>query len=322
MSTPTNNFKLGVFTLCGLLIFIVAILAFGARSYLKPSSMFETYVQGDVTGLAVGSLVELRGVRVGKVTKINFSWVEYTNTDPSYIVVVFEMRDDIAPVPPGSERTEMLNLAIKHGLRARLKNQGVTGNSILSIEYVDPDRNPIPAIPWAPANTYIPAAPGQFVELLASLGNSLHSLEQLDFSNINRLVQYDLKSAGKVLDKVGQVDFNGISTNANTLLAALRENSGELKTLVNDTDDTVKKMKLEKLSADVDGLVDQLQSTVAGLQPGLANVDFDALNQTLANARRTLNDMDAVLSQLKQYPSGFIFGRPPAPMKNVQPSDK
>ena len=322
MSTPTNNFKLGVFTLCGLLILIVALLAFGARSYFKPTSLFETYVVGDVTGLAVGSTVELRGVRVGKVTRINFSWVEYEDTHPSYIVVVFEMRDDITPLPPGKARSEMLDQAIKQGLRARLRSQGVTGTSILSIEYVDPDQNPIAQVPWTPAHTYIPAAPSQLSELLSSVEKILHSAGQLDFSNINHQVQYDLKSAGQVMDKVGKIDFSGISTNANSLLTELRGNNVKLKSLIEDTDDTVKKMKLEKLSGDVDVLVNQLQATVANLQPNLANVDFDALNQTLANARRTLDDMDTVLSQLKQYPSGFIFGRPPPPVKNVQPSTK
>jgi phospholipid/cholesterol/gamma-HCH transport system substrate-binding protein len=322
MSTPTNNFKLGVFTLCGLFLLIVALLAFGARSYFKPTSEFETYVVGDVTGLAVGSTVELRGVRVGRVTKINFSWVEYEDTHPSYIVVVFEMRDDITPLPPGKARSEMLDQAIKRGLRARLRSQGVTGTSILSIEYVDPDQNPIAQVPWTPAHTYIPAAPSQLSELLSSVEKILHGAGQLDFSNINHQVQYDLKSAGQVMDKVGKIDFSGISTNANSLLTELRGNSVKLKSLIEDTDDTVKKMKLEKLSGDVDVLVDQLQDTVANLQPNLANVDFDALNQTLANARRTLDDMDNVLSQLKQYPSGFIFGRPPSPVKNVQPSTK
>jgi phospholipid/cholesterol/gamma-HCH transport system substrate-binding protein len=322
MSTPTNNFKLGVFTLCGLFLLIVALLAFGARSYFKPTSEFETYVVGDVTGLAVGSTVELRGVRVGRVTKINFSWVEYEDTHPSYIVVVFEMRDDITPLPPGKARSEMLDQAIKRGLRARLRSQGVTGTSILSIEYVDPDQNPIAQVPWTPAHTYIPAAPSQLGELLSSVEKILHSAAQLDFSNINHQVQYDLKSAGQVMDKVGKIDFSGISTNANSLLTELRGNSVKLKSLIEDTDDTVKKMKLEKLSGDVDVLVDQLQDTVANLQPNLANVDFDALNQTLANARRTLDDMDNVLSQLKKYPSGFIFGRPPPPVKNIQPSTK
>jgi ABC-type transporter Mla subunit MlaD len=320
MSVPTNNFKLGVFTLGGLTIVIIAIFAFGARSYFQPTTLFETYFPGDVTGLAIGSTVELRGVRVGRVTHINFSWVEYEETHPSYIVVVFEMRDDITPLPPGKERSEMLNLAIRDGLRARLKNQGVTGTSILSIEYLDPADSPITKVPWTPKNTYIPSAPSQFGELLTSVEKMLRNLQQLDFSNINRLVQYDLKSAGHVLDKAGEIDFKGISTNANSLLAELRSSNVKLKSLLGDTDDTVNKMKLQKLSGDVDGLIAQLQTTVVNLQRNLANVDFDALNQTLENARHALQTMDEVLSQLKQYPSGFIFGNPPPTIKNVQPS--
>ena len=95
MNQATNNFKLGLFTLAGLVILIVSVLAFGARSYLKPTTSFETYVAGDVTGLTVGSPVELRGVQVGKVTRIGFSWIEYQLTQPSYIVVEFEVQDNV-----------------------------------------------------------------------------------------------------------------------------------------------------------------------------------------------------------------------------------
>jgi hypothetical protein len=46
------------------------------------------------------------------------------------------------------------------------------------------------------------------------------------------------------------------------------------------------------------------------------------LNQTLAKARRAIQDMDAVLNELQSYPSGFIFGKPPPPLKEVQPANK
>jgi len=285
MSTNTNHFKLGLFTLCGLAIFIAGILAFGARSYFEPTSLFETYVEGDVTGLAVGSAVELRGVRVGKVRRISFSWSEYQETTPSYVVVEFEMRDDVTPLPPGEARSEMLESAVKRGLRARLKSQGVTGTSILSLEYLNPDENPPVQVPWTPKHTYIPAAPGQLGELLASIEKTLRNVEQLNFSNINQLVQGDLKSAGQVLDKVNQVDFGNLGTNANSLLTESR-------------------------------------ATISQLQPALANIDFNALNQTLANAQRTLHDMDDVVAELKSYPSGFLFGSPPPPVKEVQPPAK
>jgi ABC-type transporter Mla subunit MlaD len=285
MNTATNHFKLGLFTLCGLTILIAGILAFGARSYFEPTSLFETYVEGDVTGLAVGSAVELRGVQVGKVRRISFSWSEYQESTPSYVVVEFEMRNDVTPLPPGEARSEMLESAVKRGLRARLKSQGVTGTSILSLEYLSPDENPPVQVPWTPKHTYIPAAPGQLGELLASIEKTLRNVEQLNFSNINQLVQSDLKSAGQVLDHVNQVDFGGLGTNANSLLTESR-------------------------------------ATISQLQPALANIDFNALNQTLANAQRTLRDLDDVVAELKTYPSGFLFGSPPPPVKEVQPSAK
>ena len=319
MSTTTNHFKLGLFTLGGLAILIAAVLAFGARGYFAPVVLYETYIAGDVTGLSVGSPVNLRGVRVGKVTRIGFSWGEYQETQPSYIVVEFELREDVIPVPNGESRNSMVQAAVKRGLRARLQAQGITGTSILSIEFVDPEENPPVPVPWTPKNIYIPSVPGQIGELLNSVEKTLRNLEHVDFASLNGLLQSDLKSAGKVLDRADQIDFGAVSTNLNDLLTGLRDSNTRLKSLLQDSDDTVKKVKLAKLAGEVTGLVGQLQATVAKLQPGLANFNFDALNQTLTNARRTINDMDQVLLELKQYPAGVLFGQPPPPVKGVKP---
>ena len=322
MNKLTNNFKLGLFTLGGLLLLVAGLLAFGARSYLVRTSLFETYVSGDVPGLAVGSPVDLRGVRVGKVQKINFSWNEYEETDPSYVVVEFEMRDDVTPLPPGAARSVMLQSAIKRGLRARLKSQGITGTSLLSLEYLDPTGNPPPHFPWSPKHIYIPAAPSQLSELLTSIEKSLRNFERVDFGALGQLLQSDLKSAGQVLDRVNQADFGALSTNANSLLTELRSSNTNLQSFIVDADGTLERMKLEKLAQDLDGLLGEVQGTVAGLKPGLANIDFDSLNQTLANAHRTLDNLDDVLLELKQYPSGFLFGNPPVPVKELQPSTR
>jgi len=322
MSKPFNNFKLGLFTLGGLALLVAGLLAFGARSYFQPTSTYETYIDGDVTGLAVGSAVELRGVNVGKVTRIDFSWTEYEVTQPSYIVVQFTMRDDIEPTIPGTERGELLQSAIQQGLRARIKAKGITGTSVLSLEYVDPVENPPAQVPWKPKYTYIPSAPGEFVELLAEIQKVLHNVQGLDLSALNEHVQYDLKSAGNLLDNVGRFDFGGLSTNANDLLTEVRGSNEKLKSLLQDTDNTITRAQLEKLTRDLDALATQLQDTVARLEPGVANIDFDALNQTLTNARQTIRDLDETLNQLKQYPSGFLFGKPPAPVKGVGPSGK
>ena len=287
-----NNFKIGLFTLGGIFLLLLGVFLFGARSFFEPTSRFETYIAGDVTGLSVGSAVELRGVNVGKVDKILFSWSKYKETHPNFVVVEFEVRNESAPLPTGPAREEMINSAIKGGLRARLKAQGITGASILSLEDLDPEKNPPVQVPWTPKYTYVPAAPSQLGELL----------DQIE----------------KFLGKVDQVDFAGISTNAASLITDLRDSNVKLKTFLQDTDDSVKKMQLEKLAKNMDGLVARLGKTVDQLQPGLSNIDFDALNQTLETAHRTVHDMDDVLLDLKQYPSGFLWGSPPPHVKMPQ----
>ena len=322
MSAKINNFKIGLFTFIGVGLVVTGLLVFGVWSNLKKSSMFETYVTTDVSGLSVGSAVELRGVRVGKVTGIGFTWNEYQDASPGYVVVVFEMNDDVSILPPGRERNERLQKAVEHGLRVCPKALGVTGTCILSLEFLNPAENPPLQVAWTPRHTYIPSAPGLLGDLLVSMRGALHKLDRVDVTALNELAVTDLKSVGRILGHVERIDLESLGTNATALLTEVRSSNAKLQLFLNHTEDLLAKMKLEKLSRDADGLVGQLQETVGSLQPGLANLDFDALNQTLDKASRTLREADDVLFELKQYPSGFILGKPPVPIKNVQPPAK
>jgi phospholipid/cholesterol/gamma-HCH transport system substrate-binding protein len=322
MSVKTNNFKLGLFTLMGVGLLVTGILAFGTWSAFEKESLFETYVAGDVSGLSVGSAVEFRGVRVGKVTHIGFSWNDYQDGQPGCVVVVFEIKDDVFVVPMGSGWREKLQAAVEHGLRARVKSQGVTGTCIVSLEYLDPAENPPMKVAWTPRNTYIPSAPGLLGDLLVTLQQALHHFGRLDIAALNQMAETDLKSVDRVLERVGRVDLESLSTNAAVLLQELRSSNAKLQNFIDDTDGTVKKLQLEKLTRDADTLVGQLQDTISKLQPGVTSIDFDSLNQTLAKARQAIQSMDDVLTELKQYPSGFIFGQPPPRLKAVQSTNK
>jgi len=325
MSAKSNNFKLGLFTLFGLGLLATGVLAFGTWSSFQKKSLFETYVPGDVSGLSVGAAVEFRGVRVGKVTRIGFSWNEYKDSQPGSVVVTFEMQDDAFVTPMGNEWREQLQTAVDRGLRARLKAQGVTGTCIVSLEYLDPSENPIMKYSWTPKFTVIPSAPGLFGELLVSLHKALRRFDRLDVTALNEMAQTDLKGVNRVLEKVERVDFENLSTNASALLQEassllqdIRRSTSKLDNFIDDTDDTVKKLQLEKLTKDADALVEQLQDTISKLEPGLASVDFDSLNQTLLKAHQAIQNMNDVLDELKKYPSGFIFGKPPPRLKELQ----
>jgi ABC-type transporter Mla subunit MlaD len=329
MSAKTNNFKLGLFTLVGLGLLITGIIAFGTWSSFEKKSLFETYVPADVSGLSIGSAVELHGVKVGKVTHIGFSWNEYKDTQPGCVVVAFEMKDEALVAPLGSGWREQLQAAEDRGLRARIKSQGVTGTCIVSLEYLEADEYMPMKFSWTPKHTYIPSAPGMFGELLVSLHKALRRFDRLDVSALSKMAETDLKSVGRMLDKVEKVDLDSLSTNANALLKEVRTSNAKVQNLLDHTDGKVKELDLKKLTQDAndlvthaDVLITQLQDTASKLEPGLTSIDFDSLNQTLSQARQAIQNMNDVLDELKKYPSGFIFGKPPPPLKELQPPKK
>ena len=157
-------------------------------------------------------------------------------------------------------------------MRARLKSQGVTGTCIVSLEYLDPAENPrgegfvdSPAYLY-PVGARVCSAICWFRCKRSCIGSSVSISPRSD-----QLAETDLKSAGRVLDRVGQVDLEGLSTNATALLQEMRSSNAKLDNFIDDTDDTVKKLQLEKLTRDADALVGQLQDTVGKLEPGLTS---------------------------------------------------
>ena len=125
MSAKTNYFKIGLFVLIGGVVFVLALIAFGLRGYFEENTLYETYIDTDVEGLSIGSPVNFRGVNVGKVTWIGFPWARYPKADQTWVVVEFELRDNINPRRPDIPRSQVLREEVNRGLRARVKSQGI-----------------------------------------------------------------------------------------------------------------------------------------------------------------------------------------------------
>jgi len=308
MEAKSNDLKLGVFVLVGFGLLCAGLFAFGAVTYFQRTILVETYVNGNVDGLSVGAPVTLRGVKVGKVTKIDFSWNLYSESEPRYVIIEFEVRRSIAPAAFGKGIAERIQSQVRSGLRARVNAQGFTGSSLLSLEYVSPVEYPPPAFPWTPRHLCIPSAPSQFAEVLTSLQKTLQKAAQIDFASLTGSLQRDLDtaerlmvrlegdlgSAEKLIGHLDEVNYKEVVTNADGLITQLRSD--------------LTAMRLAKLSNDADELVVNANGT-------LRNLDTGSLNDALANIRIATKDLDETLRKLKQYPAGFLLGKPPAAVK-------
>src|SRR5436309_15242868 len=82
MSQRANYFKLGLFVIGAIVAGILVLLIIGTGRFLQKRVTIETYFNESVQGLDIGSKMKYRGVEVGQVTRISFTYVKYEQDKP------------------------------------------------------------------------------------------------------------------------------------------------------------------------------------------------------------------------------------------------
>jgi ABC-type transporter Mla subunit MlaD len=316
MSEKASQFRIGLFVVLGVAIVLGGLFVFGIRSSFQPTYMFETYTTGAVDGLSVGSVVKLRGVAVGKVTEIGFSWNMYEVGQPACVVVRGQVEQKIAPEQLRGDFFGEAQKLVDRGLRAVVQTEGITGSSIVSLQTMDPKLYPPLEFPWKPKYVYIPSAPSQLGRLLASVDRTLANLEKLDVGELSGNLNRVLVTADASLKNLNQLDVKGISQNANRAIGDASAAVKEIQGLAQDAREDLRSMKLDAVGADAGRLLDDVDAKLSALIDKLSGVDVRSLNDTLAGTRDAARSLNEALDQLKRYPSGFLFGGapPPAPV--------
>ena len=151
-------------------------------------------------GLDIGSKLKYRGVAIGEVTRIGFTYNKYQQDKPMtqrqrYVLVEAQIEPRLlggrAAAGDMTQPEERASWKSSAGLRMRLAPQGITGTSYLEIDYVDPPP-PLLPIDWTPDNVYIPSAPStvtQFVNAAQEIIDRLHKLDiEGTLANLNKLM--------------------------------------------------------------------------------------------------------------------------------------
>jgi paraquat-inducible protein B len=317
MSAKASQLRIGIFVVVGAAILGTALFLFGIRSAFERMYHFETYVTGDADGLSKGSAVKLRGVVVGKVTEIGFSWRLYSNASPRCVVIRFGVDERVSPWPPGEEFETEFHKVVENGFRAVVQGEGISGSSILALKTLDPKAYPPLAVSWTPRDYYIPSAPSQFGQILASLEKTLTNLANLDLAKIGTSADRALVSADTTIRRFGELDVARISRNVNQATTDLSVAVREYQDLAKDARSTLRAMKLEAVGTDADRLVNRLDSQLQILIAKLNAIDVPALNDTLAGTREAARNLNEALEALRAHPSGFLFGPAPPPVSGL-----
>jgi paraquat-inducible protein B len=352
LSQKANYFKLGLFVIGAIAAGVVVLTIIGTGRFLQKRITIETYFNESVQGLDIGSKMKYRGVEVGQVTRITFTYVKYEQDRPMgdrkrYVLVEAQIQPRLVGGKAANDiaSPESTAMEVEKGLRIRLAPQGITGTSYLEVDYVDPAQNPQLPIDWTPDNIYIPSAPSTVLQLVNSASEIMERLHKIDVeavvTNLNKLLstandriaaldtralqQQTVKTLAKIDATLNDIAAKKISDEAVALIAELRQSNAELKS-------TLGSPAFKKLPESADAALQEVRkvvgdprigSSVAHMERTLTRLDriFGGgeadLTTTIENLRQITDNLRDLTEDAKRYPSNVIFGAPPRPLERT-----
>ncbi len=350
MSQKANYFKLGLFVIGAVVAGVVVLVIIGTGRWFERKVLIETYFKESVQGLDVGSRFKYRGVTIGEVTKITFTYTRYQldlpmNQRQRYVLVEAQLQPRlVGGRAAAGDMTDpkMGKLEVEKGLRVRLAPQGITGTNYLEMDYIDP---PPPTLPifWEPEHLYIPSAPSTVTAIVNAAQDILEKLHRIDFeATITRLD----KLLDVTTDRIGGIDTRKLAAQTETTLARLdraldgldtRKVSDEAVALLSEMRKTNAALKEQldnpawrKIPEDASAAMvsvrklvsdPKLAKTIADLERIVGRFDRlfgsqDAdIATTFENLRQITDNLRDLTEEAKRYPGSVIFGAPPKPLE-------
>jgi hypothetical protein len=330
--------RVGAFALVALVLCMGVILVLGGSRWFRRSAVLETYFDESVQGLDIGSKLKYRGVVLGQVTHIGFTYERYERENPAgnpkrYVLVEAAVR----PERVGIRQTwddAARDKEIAKGLRIRLASQGLTGTSYLEMDYVDPATNvPLP-IDWTPEHFYIPSARSTVTQIVDAAEQTLSKVQRLDLetsiANLNQLLAslnrtvaaFDAQGvsdrAKAALSQVESVPYAEIGQQARSLLAELRETNRALQQTVSNPAWAGTAQDLQATAAQVRRLAEdpalpalfaRAEQLSRRLDRLLASRDTE-LGAAVDNLVQISENLRQLTDVLKRDPSAVLFSRP------------
>jgi paraquat-inducible protein B len=334
--------RVGTFALLALVLCAAVILVLGGSRWFRRSAILETYFDESVQGLDIGSKVKYRGVVLGQVTHIGFTYEKYEDENPAgnpkrYVLVEAHVRPKLVGLRQTWDEADRQK-EIAKGLRIRLASQGLTGTNYLEMDYVDPAANiPLP-ISWTPEHFYIPSARSTVTQIVDAAEQTLAKVQRLDLEgailNLNKLLASldrtveSIDASGisnrvqSMLSRIDAIPFGQIGQDAHQLLAELRDTNRVLQQTIASPewagisqDLRATAAQTRKLAEDpaLPALIARADLVMRRVDRLLASRDGE-VGEAVDNLLQVSENLRQLTEVLKRQPSAVLFSSPPAPL--------
>jgi ABC-type transporter Mla subunit MlaD len=324
------SLRVGFFVLA-LVGVLLALVWFLRGGQVNNGTVFVTYFSESVQGLQIGSQVEYRGVNVGRVTQIGVvSSIHGTEAqdvkDPLYRQVFVRYLVDPDRIGNFSSIADAVNL----GLRARLNSSFITGIAYIDLDFVPPADYPVPKLPWAPEDAFVPSIPSTLAEVQNAGQELMARLNKVDITGLisslgalsknlnNELTNGDVhKTLSSATDLLNSANTAVTKSDLPGLVADLKHVSDQFSAVAASPD--LKQLlsngalatgRLGKLTDQMSKLITSLDKTV-GQVSASANQLQAGLAPMVRNMQAASENLRQLTATLREYPGQILSGPPP-----------
>jgi paraquat-inducible protein B len=322
VSRRANPALIGSFVLGGVLLAVIAVVAFGSGRLFRDTQRFISFFEGSVSGLDIGAPVRFRGIDVGSVRDVllDLPNVERAGRDLRIAVIYDLDRQSLESRGAMSRLADPFDIdtLIALGVRAELATESlVTGRKYIALD-LDPASPPaIEPVPGAP----YPEIP--------TVNTGLERIEEAVYGIIADLGAVPLDSLVTVAtDALGRFGSLASSPALEAAIERLPRTIDRLDATVSDlqvllvrVDSAVGPMSesVQQTTAQATATMRQLESTLADVGVVLEGaggllepqspvfVQFERAMTELGGASRALRDL---ADYLERNPSALVRGRP------------
>ena len=290
MNTATNHWKLGLFVLLGAAGIVGSLFWLGASRLNRPSFPAVTYFDESVQGLDKGSPVKFRGVTLGSVSDITVApdhrLVQVTADIYVDAITRLGFRD-AAPVPSQGDPF------VPEDMRVQLVSAGITGVRFLQTDFLDPERFPLPQLPFTPPWNYIPSAP-----------STLKSVEVRVMEVLDRLPGLSDRADGMMVEAENSL------ASVRRLADALEQDNEPFRKLLSRLESAAEAVEVATREAKLGPTAKSVRDSADSLgQAGDAvTAARDELLASLIAFRQALDSIRSLSDALDRDPSSLLLG--------------
>jgi paraquat-inducible protein B len=263
---------------------------------------FLIYFDGSVRGLAAGSPVEMRGIRIGSVTDVQ---LEYAREQRSFRVPVrIAIEPELISYPTGRGQEQVLALSrimVERGLRAQLASGNLlTGQKVVALDFMT---DPPPAeVSMQGDEIVLPALPGG-ADIMATVAGLAGRIERFPLDEIGQNLNKTLASLNGV---VGSEDTR-------KAVGALSSTLRDVQELVRNADRGLAPLlgKLPAIATNLDQAVARARSAIGSVEGGYGQgSDFSRdLSRMMSQLTDTARSVRILADFLDRHPEALVRGR-------------